>query len=73
MEAINLITLLDQVVVEVTLAGELLVSEWKRPGGVRGYDDKADVDVEIEQKLREFTFSQSESHFEVLKSGFCHG
>ncbi len=53
MEAINLITLLDQVVVEVTVAGELLVSEWKRPGGVRGYDDKADVDVEIEQKLRE--------------------
>lgn len=52
MDDINLITLLDQVVIEVMLAGELLVSEWKRPGGARGYDDKAAVDVEIEQQLR---------------------
>ncbi len=52
MKVVNLITLLEQVVNEVRLAGELLASEWERPAGPRGYGDKAAVDIEIEQQLR---------------------
>lgn len=53
MENINLFTLLDRVVAEVTLAGELLIAEWQRPSGARGQSDKADVDIEIEERLRD--------------------
>ncbi|AZD48535.1 inositol monophosphatase family protein [Pseudomonas chlororaphis] len=53
MPEINLLTLLNLVMKQVTLAGELLIAEWARPEGPRGEDDKAEVDVEIEWQLRE--------------------
>ncbi|MFZ6049771.1 inositol monophosphatase family protein [Pseudomonas sp. CR3202] len=45
--------LLDQVVAQVLQAGKRLAAEWARADGPRGYGDKAPVDVEIEQQLRE--------------------
>lgn len=53
MPANDLPQLLDQVTARVTLAGDLLVVEWAWPEGSRGQGDKAEVDVEIKQQLRE--------------------
>lgn len=42
-----------KLVTEMALsAGKLLAAEWDLPSGPRGYDDKAEVDVEIEEVLR---------------------
>ena len=49
---LNLPALLSQAMSQVLLAGQLLVEEWLRPDGPRGQDDKAAVDMEIEQRLR---------------------
>ena len=49
----DLKTLLDQVVAQVLRAGNRLFAEWARAEGPRGQGDKAPVDVEIEQQLRE--------------------
>lgn len=49
----NLTSLLSQVMDQVIRAGKLLLAEWRRPGGPRGQGDKAAVDMEIEQQLRE--------------------
>lgn len=49
----DLKTLLDQVVAQVLQAGKRLTAEWARAKGPRGRGDKAPVDVEIEQQLRE--------------------
>nr|WP_100548330.1 MULTISPECIES: inositol monophosphatase family protein [unclassified Pseudomonas] len=49
---LNLPALLSQAMSQVLLAGHLLVEEWLRPDGPRGQDDKAAVDMEIEQRLR---------------------
>ncbi|MDT4824686.1 putative inositol 1-monophosphatase ImpA [compost metagenome] len=46
-------SLLNQVIDQVSLVGQLLVEEWRRPQGPRGQGDKAAVDVEIEQQLRD--------------------
>lgn len=48
----NVLNLLDSVVTEVLSAGELLVAELHRLEGPRGQGDKADVDFEIEERLR---------------------
>lgn len=45
--------LLSLVVEKVLSAGELLIREWNRPEGPRGQGDKAEVDLEIEQQLRD--------------------
>lgn len=45
--------IIGSVVSTVTVAGEYLISEFSRPDGIRGSDDKALVDVEIEHVLRE--------------------
>ncbi|WP_342244636.1 inositol monophosphatase family protein [Pseudomonas sp. OTU5201] len=50
---LDLKSLLDQVVAQVFLAGTRLTAEWGRAEGPRGCGDKAPVDVEIEQQLRE--------------------
>lgn len=44
--------LLQQVTSQVLLAGQLLTKEWAHPHGLRGQDDKAAVEMEIEQLLR---------------------
>lgn len=44
--------LLQSVLGVVLKSGERLIAEWQRPDGLRGYGDKADVDIEIEQELR---------------------
>lgn len=44
--------LLEQVTGIVEEAGRLLIAEWQRPDGPRGFGDKADVDIEIESILR---------------------
>lgn len=49
----DLKTLLDSVVAQVLQAGKRLSAEWLRAEGPRGHGDKAPVDVEIEQQLRE--------------------
>lgn len=49
---LDLPILLQQVINQVHLAGQLLIKEWSRPHGPRGQDDKAVVDVAIEQLLR---------------------
>ncbi|MBB2496485.1 inositol monophosphatase family protein [Aquipseudomonas ullengensis] len=48
----NCLKLLKPVTEIVLLAGNLLSAEWCRPGGPRGYGDKAEVDAEIEVMLR---------------------
>lgn len=48
MQQPDLKTLLDHVVAQLLQAGKRLAAEW-----ARGYGDKAPVDVEIEQQLRE--------------------
>lgn len=53
MQSIDLPELLGQVTARVIAAGELLVAEWARSDGPRGHGDKAEVDIEIEQALRE--------------------
>jgi myo-inositol-1(or 4)-monophosphatase len=45
--------LLSSVINTVCQAGQLLVTEWQRADGPRGQGDKAVVDVEIEQLLRQ--------------------
>lgn len=45
--------ILPQVIEVVKRAGVLLAEECVRPGGRRGYGDKAEIDVEIEVFLRE--------------------
>ncbi|MNP01067.1 Inositol-1-monophosphatase [compost metagenome] len=49
----NLPALLSSVINIVCKAGQLLVTEWQREDGPRGQGDKAVVDVEIEQLLRQ--------------------
>lgn len=49
----DLKTLFDQVEAQVLQAGQRLTAEWGRAEGPRGHGDKAPVDVEIEQQLRE--------------------
>lgn len=44
--------ILSSVITAVERAGALLAAEYVRPGGRRGFGDKADVDVEIEEVLR---------------------
>lgn len=48
----NNLKLIEEATRVVLSAGELLAAEWERPGGPRGYGDKADVDIEIEARLR---------------------
>ncbi|MBI2379529.1 MAG: inositol monophosphatase [Gammaproteobacteria bacterium] len=48
-----LLPLLDHVLARVLTAGELLIAELARSQGPRGSGDKAAVDVEIEQQLRD--------------------
>jgi myo-inositol-1(or 4)-monophosphatase len=43
---------LEKVVDRVLVAGKLLEAEWSRPEGPRGAGDKAEVDEEIEARLR---------------------
>ena len=43
---------LPRVITVVQRAGALLAAECVRPGGRRGFGDKADIDVEIETQLR---------------------
>lgn len=45
--------LLQQVVFLVEQAGEMIINEWEREGGPRGQGSTAEVDVEIEQFLRQ--------------------
>ena len=47
------VQLLPAVIELVLQAGELIAREAARPGGPRGAGDKADVDVEVEERLRE--------------------
>jgi myo-inositol-1(or 4)-monophosphatase len=49
----NLVALLFQTIEVVLRAGQLLVAEWERIDGPRGQGDKAIVDLEIEDLLRE--------------------
>ncbi|MGT7193934.1 inositol monophosphatase family protein [Escherichia coli] len=49
----DLPALLFSVINRVCQAGQLLVTEWQRADGPRGQGDKAVVDVEIEQLLRQ--------------------
>lgn len=51
-ENVCLPRLLELVINEVKVAGKLLAAEWNRLGGIRGFEDKAEVDVEIEHLLR---------------------
>ncbi|MBK4992372.1 inositol monophosphatase [Pseudomonas sp. S37] len=44
--------ILPLVITAVELAGALLAAEYMRPSGPRGFGDKAEVDVEIEDVLR---------------------
>ncbi|MFG0859220.1 inositol monophosphatase family protein [Pseudomonas sp. CJQ_13] len=44
--------ILPLVIAAVERAGALLAEEYVRPGGRRGFGDKADIDVEIEEALR---------------------
>lgn len=44
--------LMKAVIKEVLQAGELLSAEWQLPSGPRGAGDKADVDIEIEKRVR---------------------
>ena len=44
--------MLEAVIDQVILAGELLAAEYHRPSGPRGSGDKAAVDLEIETQLR---------------------
>lgn len=57
-------SLINEVIRAVESAGQLLIAEWERPGGPRGSDDKADVDVEIESLLRQ-------SLLAALSCDFC--
>lgn len=49
----NLSALLTQTIEIVIGAGQLLIAEWARTGGPRGEGDKASVDLEIEEVLRQ--------------------
>jgi fructose-1,6-bisphosphatase/inositol monophosphatase family enzyme len=49
----NLEPLLTQTIEVVIRAGQLLIAEWARVDGPRGQGDKAAVDEEIEQFLRQ--------------------
>lgn len=44
--------ILPQVIKAVERAGALLAQEYVRPGGRRGFGDKAEIDIEIEMLLR---------------------
>lgn len=46
------VALLNLVLHKVLSVGVLLQNEWHRPGGPRGGGDKAEVDAEIEERLR---------------------
>ncbi len=53
MQKPNLEPLLTQTIEVVIRAGQLLIAEWASVGGPRGQGDKAAVDEEIEQFLRQ--------------------
>ncbi len=48
----DLVVLLTQVIERVEAAAALLEAEWRLPSGPRGSGDKAEVDLEIESRLR---------------------
>lgn len=52
MKNLDVQQILPFVISAVEQAGQLLAQEYVRPGGRRGYGDKADIDVEIEEALR---------------------
>lgn len=52
MKNLDVQQILPFVISAVEQAGQLLAQEYVRPGGRRGYGDKADIDVEIEEVLR---------------------
>lgn len=52
MSPLDYAQVLKQVIQVVAAAGELLIAEWQRPSGPRGFGEKADVDIEIEKLLR---------------------
>lgn len=52
MNHVNLQQILQATIAIVERAGVLLAAECVRPGGRRGFGDKAEVDVEIETQLR---------------------
>lgn len=67
----NLRTLLSQTIEVVTIAGQLLIAEWARIDGPRGKGDKAEVDVEIEQFLRQQLLRLLACDFSGQETGNC--
>jgi fructose-1,6-bisphosphatase/inositol monophosphatase family enzyme len=51
--ALDPATVLPEVIAAVRDAGAILRAEFHRPGGPRGYGYHAEIDVEIERRLRE--------------------
>jgi myo-inositol-1(or 4)-monophosphatase len=62
--------MLKRVIKEVLAAGQLLFTEWQRPGGPRGFGDKADVDLEIEILLRDGLLQIFDCDFWGEEAGF---
>lgn len=62
--------LLERVIHTAQTAGESLIAEYKRPDGPRGSGDKAEVDIEIELKLREDLLSILKCDFWGEETGF---
>ena len=52
MQTLDYTLLLKDVIRSAKEAGEMLVAEYQRPDGLRGYGDKADVDLEVETLLK---------------------
>ncbi len=67
----DLSKLLERVINTAQTAGELLIEEWKLLDGPRGSGDKADIDVEIELKLREDLLTSLNCDFWGEETGFA--
>ena len=67
----NLSALLTQTIEVVIRAGQLLIAEWARVDGPRGQGDKASVDVEIEQLLRQQLLELFPCDFWGEETGHC--
>ncbi|MDD0999438.1 inositol monophosphatase [Pseudomonas sp. TNT2022 ID1044] len=67
----NLEQLLTQTIEVVIRAGQLLIAEWARVDGPRGQGDKAAVDEEIEQYLRQHLLKLFPCDFWGEETGHC--